>query len=86
MSILTMYSKRECPLCDKGLAIALRVASEFALEIEKVDIEQDDELRHRHRYRIPVFELDGAEVGWGRIEEAALRSEIRRVGGFTPRR
>ena len=81
MAVLIFYSKPECSLCDKALAIARRVAADFDLKLTKVDIETDVALNERHRYRIPVLEVDGAEVGWGRIEEGDLRREVERIVG-----
>jgi hypothetical protein len=53
--------------------------------VETVDIEAHPELFERHRYRIPVVELDGREIAWGRISEKGLEWELARRSREKPK-
>ncbi len=76
---IVFYSKTDCPLCDKGLPIVEDLARRFGLKVEKIDIlAADPDVLQRHRYRIPVVEFRGQELGWGRLsrEELERRLEV----------
>jgi hypothetical protein len=77
---LHFYSKPGCCLCDAALEPLTVVAREAGLEILKVDIEGDPGLVERHGQRIPVVELDGEVIAWGRISERAFRLALRKKG------
>lgn len=79
---LRFYSKRDCPLCDKALPLVRRLAGRHGLRLERVDIESDPVLRVRHGQRIPVVELAGRTLGWGRLSERALERELSKSGGI----
>ena len=84
MTKLLFYTKRNCPLCVEGFAKTKRLAKEFGLEIEKVDIESDSTLYERFKERIPVVEADdGDELAWGRISERGLAHALRRRSSST---
>lgn len=77
---LHFYSKPGCCLCDAALEPVTGVASEAGLQVVKVNIEDDPGLLERHGQRIPVLELDGEVIAWGRISERALRLALRKKG------
>ena len=76
---ICFYSKSDCPLCDTGLAKLQPLALRFGLEIEKLDIEKEDELLERYRYRIPVAVFRGDELGWGRLSAGGLKRRLEQV-------
>ena len=76
---ICFYSKRECPLCDTGLAKLEELALRFGVEIEKLDIENDEELFERYRYRIPVAVFRGEELGWGRLSAGGLTRRLEQI-------
>lgn len=57
---VTLYTRSECPLCDKAKE-AMR-ASGLDVRIEEIDIDKDPELRRRYRHDIPVVCIGGAEI------------------------
>lgn len=68
------YSKENCPLCDKGMAVLEQVAKEFPLEIEIKDIYKDDELLEKYQIMIPVVEIAGKEVDYGILSENKIKN------------
>ncbi len=84
MATLKLYSKPDCCLCDQGLPVVERLARRYRLAVEKVDVTSDPRLYELHGERIPVLELDGEELGWGRLSERALERKLdKRRGGGT---
>lgn len=57
---VTLYTRSDCPLCDKAKAAML--ASGLDVRIEEVDIDNDPELRRRYRNDIPVVCIGNAEI------------------------
>ena len=74
--MLRFYSKPGCHLCDEALPMVQRLARRYGLELTKVNIESDAQLAERHGERIPVLELDGEELGWGRLSERAITRKL----------
>ncbi len=86
MKGITYYSKPDCPLCDESYPKVARLAARHGLVVTRVNIETDSVLFERHKHRIPVVELAGRELAWGRISERGLERELRKAlrdGGFT---
>lgn len=79
MKELTFYTKPGCPLCDESYPKVSRLADRYGLVVTRVDIETDPRLLERHKHRIPVVELEGCELAWGRISERGLEKALRRL-------
>ncbi len=73
---LQIYSKKECHLCDKAKEVLQRLAKEYSLAVQEIDIEQDSETFDRFRYEIPVIFLEGTRLFKYRIDEKKLRKAI----------
>jgi glutaredoxin len=67
-----IYTRRECPLCEKGIDLTERVFG--AGHVALVDVDLDLELMKRYTDRVPVIETeDGVVVDEGTITESTLR-------------
>ncbi len=69
MNKITLYSKPNCPLCDKAERVLRKLQRRFHYEIEVIDITQDEVLFERYCFDIPVIVFDGVERFRGRIGE-----------------
>ena len=80
LRLVTLYERPDCHLCEVALAEleALRAAG-LAFAIERVNIDSDERLLRRHLERIPVIELDGAEVSHLGVDADGLRSRLATV-------
>ncbi len=79
MRQITYYTKPNCSLCDESYPKVSRLAERYGLALTRVDIETDPGLFDLHRYRIPVVELEGHELAWGRISERGLERKLRQA-------
>ena len=79
MKELTFYTKPDCPLCEESYPKVERLAQRYGLGIKRVNIETDRRLFKRHKHRIPVVELAGRELAWGRISEKGLDRILQRM-------
>ena len=67
-----IYTRRDCPLCKKGIDLTERVFG--AGHMELVDVDLDMGLMERYTDRVPVIETeDGAVIDEGIISESTLR-------------
>jgi hypothetical protein len=79
VSIVTLYGKPGCHLCDQARAEIERVRAEHPFGLEEVDITIDAGLNRRYGERIPVVALDGEELFELLVDANALREAVDRV-------
>ena len=77
MSVVTLYGRDGCHLCDEARAelLALR-ASGARFDLHEVDIESDRRLHRELLERIPVVEVDGIRVSELLFDADAVRSRL----------
>jgi glutaredoxin len=73
---LSFFTKENCPLCDEAKEILKELAKEIPIEIIEYDIYKDDQLLEKYQIMIPVIEMDGIELGFGRFEKSYLRKRL----------
>ncbi len=78
MSVLTLYTRPECHLCDRARELILGLRGELReFELREVDIDSDDELLAAYLERIPVVEVDGRIVSELELDPDELRFALR---------
>jgi glutaredoxin len=73
MPEVVLYTRQGCHLCE----IAAELLARHRLEVQKVDIDQQPELRGRYNECVPVVVIDGRERFRGRVDELLLRRILR---------
>lgn len=75
MTVLTIYSRPGCHLCDDMKAIVTRVAGSTPAHttITEIDISTDPDLERRYGLEIPVLLINGKKAAKYRVREADLR-------------
>jgi glutaredoxin len=82
LTVVTVYSRPGCHLCEQALAEIVALHGEgYRFELVEVDIESDDLLLRRMLERIPVVEVDGAVVSDLSLDATALRARLDTVRG-----
>jgi glutaredoxin len=79
VSIVTLYGKPGCHLCDHARAEVKRVRDEHPFDLREVDITIDAALNRRYGERIPVLALDGEELFELQVDGNALREALDKV-------
>ena len=72
MSVVTLYGRPGCHLCDDARVALERVRARHPFTLREVDIDADDELFRRYLERIPVVSLNGEELFDYHVDEQAL--------------
>jgi glutaredoxin len=76
VSVLTLYGKPGCHLCEGALAVARGVAERRGLALQEVDVTLDPVLERRYGERIPVLAVDGEELFEYFIDGSALEERL----------
>jgi glutaredoxin len=76
VSVVTLYGRPGCHLCDAARVALERVRAEHPFTLREVDIEEDEDLLRRYLERIPVVALDGEELFDYHVDERALSSRL----------
>jgi 4a-hydroxytetrahydrobiopterin dehydratase len=74
MLSVTLYTRANCPLCDKAKA-AIH-ASGIPLQLTEVDIDRDETLRALYTDDVPVVHVDGREAFRHFVEPSAFAAWV----------
>jgi glutaredoxin len=80
VTLVTLYGKPGCHLCEEARAVVESVRAERPFELEEVDVSLDPVLHRRLGERIPVLLVDGEELCEYFVEPQALRGRLDTVG------
>ena len=83
MSVVVLFGRPGCCLCDDARAVLERVRAEQPFELLERDIERDENLLRDYLERIPVITLDGEELFDFAVDETVLRDRLARVRPVT---
>ncbi|WP_243388217.1 glutaredoxin family protein [Bacillus kexueae] len=73
---VVVYSKNGCPLCDEAIEHLKELQNEYPITINVVDIYENDDLLEKYQLMIPVVEIKGEIIGYGKLEKNFLRKRL----------
>jgi glutaredoxin len=84
VTTVVVYSRPGCHLCEEAIdqIVALH-ADGYRFELHEVDIESHELLLRRYLERIPVVEVDGAEVSELILDRDAVKAKLDTVGAWS---
>ena len=76
---VTLYTRRNCSLCDKAKAAIRRSAEEAGVQVElrEIDIDTDSDLREQFTNDVPVIHIGGEEAFRHHVDPERLASILR---------
>jgi len=74
---ITIYSKKDCHLCDVAKETLLGIQQEFPFSIIEIDIESDKTVFEKYKHLIPVIEMDGKILFNYRVNAKELKNILR---------
>lgn len=75
-TLLQVYTRNGCPLCEKAIENLLALQSQHSFRMEEIDIAKSDELTERYGIMIPVILIDGEEVAFGKIDTDSISKRL----------
>lgn len=79
MSLVTLYTKPGCHLCDDALDILQRVQKLQPFTLEEVNVQEDPALLAEYGDQIPVVTLNGTFLFEYEVDETRLRQLLKEV-------
>lgn len=77
MTVVVVYSRPGCHLCEEAFAEIVAIHGEgLEFDLHEVDIEGDELLMRRMLEKIPVVEVDGVVVSELSLDATALRARL----------
>ena len=69
---VVMYSRADCPLCDKAWPVLQRLQHQWHYRLRRVAIDEDAELTAQHGQRVPVVTVQDKVRFWGAVNPVLL--------------
>ena len=66
-------------MCDDAKKNLLELREERGFSLEEVDIEESDALTELYGLMIPVVEINGVEVQYGKINKNVIKNYLNKV-------
>jgi glutaredoxin len=76
VTVVTIYSRENCHLCDVALEALKSVEAELSFKIEKIYIDQDPDLVRKYGEEVPVIHIDGKHHDMFRVDLDRFRSSL----------
>jgi glutaredoxin len=76
VTVVTVYSRKTCHLCDIAIENLESVRAELNFEIKKIDIDGDNELINKYGEEVPVIHIDGIHHDIFRVDLERFRSSL----------
>ena len=76
MTVVTVYSRNNCHLCDVAVDALESVKGELNFEIEKIYIDGNTDLIAKYGEEVPVIHIDGKHHDIFRVDLARFRSSL----------
>jgi len=73
---LTLYSRKDCCLCDDMKSVIAAVVLKIPIEIEVIDVDEADELREKFGNEVPVLFIDGRKAFKYRVTAKELEKRL----------
>jgi len=84
MADVVVYSRPGCHLCEEAIEQIIALHEEgYRFNLHEVDIESNELLLRRHLERIPVVEVNGAEVSELILDRTGLVAKLDTVGAWS---
>jgi glutaredoxin len=76
MTIVTIYGRTGCHLCEDALKVLQSLKDELNFEIEEILIDGNQELQSLYGEQIPVTHIDGVHHDYWRVDPERFRSSL----------
>jgi len=74
---ITIYSKKECHLCDIAKEELEAIRREFDFSIKEINIEKDTIAFEKFKHLIPVVEVDGKIISTGKVDGKKIKDILK---------
>jgi len=76
MTVITVFTRHGCHLCDVALEVLEGMSDELNFEIEKIYIDANAELEKLYGEQVPVIHIDGVHHDFFRVDPERFKSSL----------
>ena len=76
MTIVTIYGRTGCHLCEDALKVLESLKGELNFEIQEILIDGNEELQSLYGEQIPVTHIDGIHHDYWRVDPERFKSSL----------
>jgi hypothetical protein len=76
-TVLTLITRRDCPLCEEMEEVVRRVTESLPARVEVRNVDDDQDLRTAFGEHVPVLLVDGRKAFKYRLTAAQLERRLR---------
>ena len=76
MTLVTIYGRTGCHLCEDALQLLQSIQDELNFEIEEILIDGNEELEKLYGEKIPVTHIDGVHHDFWRVDPERFKSSL----------
>jgi glutaredoxin len=76
MTLITIYGRTGCHLCEDALRVLQSMQAELNFEIEEILIDGNEELEKLYGEKIPVTHIDGVHHDFWRVDPERFKSSL----------
>lgn len=76
MTLITIYGRTGCHLCEDALTVLQSMKIELDFEIKEILIDGNEELERMYGEQIPVTHIDGIHHDYWRVDPIRFRSSL----------
>ena len=76
MELVTIYSRKECHLCEEALNVLQKLKNELGFEISEIFIDGNEELEKQYGEQVPVTLIDGVHHDYWRVDPVRFKSSL----------
>ena len=76
MTLVTIYGRTGCHLCEEALIVLQSMQDELDFEIQEILIDGSEELEKLYGEKIPVTQIDGVHHDFWRVDPVRFKSSL----------
>jgi len=76
MTVITVFTRHGCHLCDVAVEVLEEMSDELHFEIEKIYIDENLELEKLYGEQVPVIHIDGKHHDFFRVDPERFKSSL----------
>jgi glutaredoxin len=76
MTLVTIYGRTGCHLCEDALQLLQSMQDELNFEIKEILIDGNEELEKLYGEKIPVTHIDGVHHDFWRVDPERFKSSL----------
>ena len=75
---ITLYTRKDCCLCEEMKEVIRKVAGEISFEMKEIDVDTAPDLQEKYGQEVPVLFINGRKAFKYRVTIRELKKRLRK--------